>query len=605
MKNKFIAVACAICLLGYSLPTQADIPTNYYSSANNTSSTSDALRIALYSIINSHTVIGYSSLPEQVYAAATSPSDFNNGASKTLEDIYSSQPYTSTDGKASATQCGTGWNKEHSFPKSWFGDASPMMSDAFHIYPTDIRMNSARSNYPYGDLPDKPKNCDIGYGKGGSASYTSDGIGTTIFDPGDAGYKGDLARTYFYMLTCYRDKNLAQTAEAQVMVAYTNNVAEFTPYSVSLLMKWHREDPVSSKERIRNDAIHVHQGNRNPFIDYPCLAEYMWGDSTTKSVNFSKLVSSYDASFTGQGCPCELTTDPKLTSPNTSTLSFTAIPSGTNTQTITVKGINLTQTINLGLSGTNAALFGLSATSATSAEGLAGKSITITYSPTAEGSHTATLTISSSEFTSVILTLNGTCSNTIVAPSITTPVYSEGSAGGNITSFGGAASLTENGIYYSTTNGFANGAGTKLAATTATITGTFSVDVSSLSPGTYYFKAFARNSAGITYSTQGTFTIANATQVTGGNPTILMGQTVTNALTCTGTKTLLVRISNLSSSVNITSSNTGIVTVSPSTISPVDAANGVTLTVTRVSNGSATITISGGVLNKIINVTCQ
>ena len=162
MKNKFIAVACAICLFGYSLPTQADIPTNYYSSANNKSSTSDALRIALYDIIKSHTVIGYSSLLEQVYAAATSPSDFNNGASKTLEDIYSSQPYTSTDGKASATQCGTGWNKEHSFPKSWFGDASPMMSDAFHIYPTDIRMNSARSNYPYGDLRDKPKNCDIG-----------------------------------------------------------------------------------------------------------------------------------------------------------------------------------------------------------------------------------------------------------------------------------------------------------------------------------------------------------------------------------------------------------------------------------------------------------
>ena len=84
MKNKFIAVACAICLFGYSLPTQADIPTNYYSSANNKSSTSDALRIALYSIINSHTVIGYSSLPEQVYAAATSPSDFNNGPNNTL-----------------------------------------------------------------------------------------------------------------------------------------------------------------------------------------------------------------------------------------------------------------------------------------------------------------------------------------------------------------------------------------------------------------------------------------------------------------------------------------------------------------------------------------
>lgn len=230
----------------------------------------------------------------------------------------------------------------------------------------------------------------------------------------------------FICLLATEIKYLAQTAEAQVMAAYANSVSEFTPYSVSLLMKWHREDPVSSKERIRNDAIYVHQGNRNPFIDYPCLAEYMWGDSTTKSVDFSKMVSSYNASFTGQGCPCELTTDPKLTSPSTSTLSFTAIPSGTNTQTITVKGINLTQTINLGLSGTNAALFGISANSATSAEGLAGKSINITYSPTAEGSHTAILTISSSEFTSVILTLNGTCSNTIVAPTITSPTYNQG-----------------------------------------------------------------------------------------------------------------------------------------------------------------------------------
>lgn len=213
MIKQFIPKLTALTLLFTSSTfyLSADIPTNYYSAANNTSSSSDALRIALYNIINNHTVIGYSSLPEQVYAATISPSDFNNGSNNTLEDIYSSQPYKSTDSGSSATQCGTGWNKEHSFPKSWFGDASPMYSDAFHIYPTDIRMNSARSNYPYGDLPNKPKNCDIGYGKGGQASYTSDGVATTIFDPGDAGYKGDLARTYFYMLTCYRDKNLAQT----------------------------------------------------------------------------------------------------------------------------------------------------------------------------------------------------------------------------------------------------------------------------------------------------------------------------------------------------------------------------------------------------------
>jgi len=118
------------------LPALADIPANYYSSANGTSSANDALRIALYTIINNHTVISYSNLLSTVYAATTNPSDFNNGVNKTLEDIYSSVPYTESQGGSSASDCGQGWNKEHTVPQSWFGGASPMYSDAFHIYPT-------------------------------------------------------------------------------------------------------------------------------------------------------------------------------------------------------------------------------------------------------------------------------------------------------------------------------------------------------------------------------------------------------------------------------------------------------------------------------------
>ena len=121
-----------------SLPALADIPANYYSSANGTSSANDALRIALYTIINNHTVISYSNLLSTVYAATTNPSDFNNGVNKTLEDIYSSVPYTESQGGSSASDCGQGWNKEHTVPQSWFGGASPMYSDAFHIYPTVV-----------------------------------------------------------------------------------------------------------------------------------------------------------------------------------------------------------------------------------------------------------------------------------------------------------------------------------------------------------------------------------------------------------------------------------------------------------------------------------
>lgn len=78
-------------------------------------------------------MISYSNLLSTVYAATTNPSDFNNGVNQTLEDIYSSVPYTESQGGSSASDCGQGWNKEHTVPQSWFGGASPMYSDAFHI----------------------------------------------------------------------------------------------------------------------------------------------------------------------------------------------------------------------------------------------------------------------------------------------------------------------------------------------------------------------------------------------------------------------------------------------------------------------------------------
>ena len=51
----------------------------------------------------------------------------------------------------------------------------------------------------------------------------------------------------------------------------------FSDWSLQLLLKWHREDPVSLKEVRRNEEVSKIQGNRNPFIDYPELMEYVWG----------------------------------------------------------------------------------------------------------------------------------------------------------------------------------------------------------------------------------------------------------------------------------------------------------------------------------------
>jgi hypothetical protein len=70
-----------------------------------------------------------------------------------------------------------------------------------------------------------------------------------------------------------------------------------TKYGIALLMKWHRQDPVSQKEVDRNNGIQQTQGNRNPFIDYPYLAEFIWGEKAGESINLDDLITSSDSRF--------------------------------------------------------------------------------------------------------------------------------------------------------------------------------------------------------------------------------------------------------------------------------------------------------------------
>lgn len=438
------------------------------------------------------------------------PADSIGKAGK-IWDMYSNCGFTnSTDQCGTYTvECGC-YNREHSLPKSWFGDDGPTTPpglDLMHLVPTDGYVNNRRSNYAFGEVTSPSYTSGNGSKLGPNDEAKVAGYTGTVFEPLDE-YKGDFARIYMYMVVRWADNGYPLTVTSDGQTTFNNTFTSagnygLTTYGLNLLMKWHRQDPVSQKEINRNNGVQTEQGNRNPFVDYPCLAEYLWGTSKDAAITLSSLCGSFETGFVA-------------------------------------------------------------------------------------GSSTGCTSCSSG-----------------VAPTVTTPTYSEGSAGGNITSLGDPATLTENGIYYSTTTGFANGAGTKLAAsTTATAIGTFSVDVTTLPEGTYYFKAFATNSTGTGYSAQETFTITGAAQAP-ATPLVLIGTAVTNTLTCTGTKTLNLHISNLANSVSVTSSNTGIVTVSPATITPEEAAVGVTLTVTKVTNGTANITISGGVVNQTISITCQ
>jgi endonuclease I len=265
------SLAIAGMLLGTA--AQAQPPAGYYDPAQGLSG--PALRQALYEIINDHTVITYSMLWEAFYETDRKPDG-------TVWDIYSDVPggTPSYSFQFVSDQCGTYngeadcFNREHSFPQSWFDGALPMNTELFHLYPTDAWVNQKRSNWPYGQVT-APTWTSTNGSKLGPCSYP--GCSGTVFEPIDA-YKGDLARGYFYMLTRYLP-NL--TSWSCPMMAN----GEFLPWAEAMLIDWHLQDPVSPKEVARNNAVYAIQGNRNPYIDNPQWVEAIWGPTASVSDN--------------------------------------------------------------------------------------------------------------------------------------------------------------------------------------------------------------------------------------------------------------------------------------------------------------------------------
>ncbi len=241
-------------------------PEGYYSTAEGKSG--EALQQALHEIIDGHTVLTYSALWDAVQST-------DKKADGTVWDMYSDLPggtphYTYTfvtDQCGNYSGEGSCYNREHSFPRSWFADAAPMDTDLFHIYPTDGYVNGQRGNYPFGET-DTPQWTSQNGSKRGPCSVN--GYSGTIFEPIDE-YKGDFARTYFYMAVRYYNEDSGWPGSPMV------DGAQLKPWAKEMMVEWHNEDPVSDKETERNDAVYALQGNRNPFIDHPGFVELMYG----------------------------------------------------------------------------------------------------------------------------------------------------------------------------------------------------------------------------------------------------------------------------------------------------------------------------------------
>lgn len=166
---------------------------------------------------------------------------------------------------------------EHSVPKSWWrcdiDHPDCAAEDLNHLYPADGTTNSSKNDNPLGIVSGTPTKSN-GVSKIGPAVY-EDYVGN-VFEPADQ-FKGDFARSYFYMATAYEHYvNKWDTTKPENMMQ-SNTYPTLKPWAVQLLLQWHRQDPVSEKERIRVEKVFKIQKNRNPFIDYPELVEYIWG----------------------------------------------------------------------------------------------------------------------------------------------------------------------------------------------------------------------------------------------------------------------------------------------------------------------------------------
>lgn len=271
----------------------------------------EELKSALFAIIsNNHKVQSYT---PGVWNAVNSYDIREDGK---IWDIYSGisnfTPVTDQD-KGNIVDEGVKYNREHAMPKSWFNETKepddhstsvyPMYTDLHHLFPTDRAVNEMRGDNPYGEVgATVTKQSAGGFSKFGvsvdSLGYsTVSGDNGNVFEPNDE-YKGDLARVYFYMATRYESyKNeKGETRTPKKWDRGNKSMLNGTVYpffkdwALKMLLRWAANDPVSEKELNRNEAIYGIQGNRNPFVDYPGLEQYIWGNKMDDAFSYNNYV---------------------------------------------------------------------------------------------------------------------------------------------------------------------------------------------------------------------------------------------------------------------------------------------------------------------------
>ena len=306
-------------LLGIVTHISAVVPAGYYYLADGKKQAE--LKTALNDIVSSGIFLSYGAGVDYTWQGFYHTD--RNPLDSTVTDRYSNIIRKQGDYNGVS-----GMHIEHSLPKSWWGGyVNNAYKDLNHLYPADGLTNSTKNDLPLGEVELPAALLDNGVSKIGKNTFGTDYTGN-CFEPADE-YKGDFARSYFYVATVYEEFSTLW----QSPMMNNNTYPVWKPWAIDLLLKWHREDPVSDLERTRVEEVYNIQGNRNPFIDYPDLVEYIWGNKTNETYTF----------------PAE--TEPFLVTPNRwTTIDFGVImQNDAKRQTLNVQGINLTSNVTLAL----------------------------------------------------------------------------------------------------------------------------------------------------------------------------------------------------------------------------------------------------------------
>jgi endonuclease I len=251
------------------------------------------LKSELHSLIATQEVIRYTSSLYDVWDAILHTDRRLNDATSAIIvwDMFTDIPAgtgefefdhcANRDGGSCPSGEGVCYNREHTFARSWWGGGTTLAdtqnTDMHHIYASDRAMNTFKNNYPPGVVTTASTTGTNGFKVGTNASYPCPGM--NYFEPIDE-FKGDYARTFFYIVTRYQHN---MTAWAPINAAgdcFMDALAypSIEPWALTLLLQWHAADPVSQKEIDHNNAVYAIQRNRNPYIDNPGWVNLVWGD---------------------------------------------------------------------------------------------------------------------------------------------------------------------------------------------------------------------------------------------------------------------------------------------------------------------------------------